>query len=317
MRPRRAISSRAARARTARAEAARERAAWVAAAGARAAWVVAAIAGVVAGAAGAPGSVAAQWVEEPGAGWTALAVYRQDTRRHYGADGEARAFFAEGRAVTTSSFLTVALGLAPGVDGWGQFSFHRLRYDDLLGDRMSTGFGDMRFWLRAAPLQWLGVELPVAVRAGAKLPAGDFDVNADVVPLGDGQRDWEVMIEAGHSFWPRSLYLSGWVGYRWREANPESLKDFGNELFYFLQAGGRIGPVGLKAAVDGWDGAAGATEGVAVPSFQRDLVQIQSFLGLAVGPGEVEVGARFALSGRNLPAGPALLVQYFARWGQS
>ncbi len=280
--------------------------------------VVAASATVAAGAivAAAPTKLVAQWVEAPGAGWSALAVYHQDTRERFGADGEVREFFAEGRAVTTSSFLTVAMGLAPGVDGWGQLSFHRLRYDDLLEDRTSTGFGDMRFWLRAAPLRWMGIDLPVAVRAGVKVPAGDFDVNTDVVPLGDGQRDWEVMAEAGHSFWPRSLYLSGWVGYRWREENRESLKDFGNEFFYFVQAGNRIGPVAWKAAVDGWNGESGATEGIAVPSFQRDLIQIQSSLGLDAGPGQVEMGARFALGGRNLPAGPALLLQYFARWGE-
>lgn len=267
--------------------------------------------------AAAPVAANAQWVEAPGAGWSALAVYHQDTQKRFGADGEVREFFAEGRAVTTSSFLTVALGLAPGVDGWGQISFHRLRYDDLLEKRTSTGFGDMRFWLRAAPLRWLGVDVPVAVRFGVKVPAGDFDVNTDVVPLGDGQRDWEVMAEAGHSFWPRSVYISGWAGYRWREENRESLKDFGNEFFYFLQAGGRIGPVAWKAALDGWNGMPGVTEGIAVPSFQRDLVQLQSSLGIDAGPGQVEAGARLVLGGKNLPAGPALLVQYFARWGES
>jgi len=254
---------------------------------------------------------AAQWVEAPGAGWIAAAVYHQDTRRHYGAEGEARDFFAEGRAVATSSFLTVAAGLFPGVDSWTQLSFHRLRYDDLLGERSAAGVGDVRFWLRAAPLRWLGKELPFAIRAGVKMPAGDFDVNAEVIPLGDGQRDWEIMAEAGRSFWPRSVYLSAWAGYRWREENHESLKDYGNEVFYFIQAGGRLGPAGWKVAIDGWDGASGRTEGILVPSFRRELVQIQSSLALDAGPGQLEAGGRLTLRGKNLPAGPALLIQYF------
>ncbi|MXW17590.1 MAG: transporter [Gemmatimonadetes bacterium] len=256
----------------------------------------------------------AQWVEEPGKGWIALAAYHQDTRERFGIDGDTRVFFAEGHAVTTSSFLTAALGLVPGFDMWSQFSFHRLRYDDVAGTRSSTGFGDARFWLRAAPLKWLGSAVPFAVRAGFKVPIGDFDVDAEVIPLGDGQRDWEVMAEAGHSFWPRTLYLSGWVGYRWREENPESGKDFGNEVFYFAQAGGRFGRWGWKVAVDGWDGASGVTEGVPVPSFQRDLVQLQPSLLYDVGPGQMEAGVRFALKGRNLPAGTAFMIQYFTRW---
>ena len=277
-----------------------------------AAAAVALWAGAGAGAGGLAGAV--QWVEARGQGWSTLAVYHQDTRKRYGAGGEVRDFFAQGRAATTSAFLTTTLGLGAGVDAWAQLSFHRLRYDDVAGQRASTGAGDMRFWLRAAPLRWLGSEFPFALRAGMKAPVGDFDVNAEIVPLGDGQRDWEVLAEAGRSFWPRSLYVSAWAGYRWREENRESRKDFGNEFFYFLQAGGRLaGPVGAKVAVDGWNGVAGVTEGVRIPSFRRQLVQLQSSLTLDIGPGQLETGVRRALRGRNLPAGTTFLAQYFTR----
>ena len=260
------------------------------------------------------GDAGAQWVEDPGKGWFALAVYHQDTREHFGTTGEVRRFFADGRALTTSSFLTAAVGLAPNIDLWTQFSFSRLRYDDVAGDRTSTGFGDTRLWLRVAPLAWLVPDLPLAIRGGVKAPLGDFDVNAEIIPLGDGQRDWELLAELGHSFWPRSLYLSGWAGYRWREENPESRKDFGNEFFYYLQLGGRLGRLGYRVALDGWDGASGVTEGIAVPGFQRDLVQVQPSVLYDVGSGQFEVGARFALKGNNLPAGTAFMAQYFSRW---
>ena len=270
---------------------------------------------VAVGASGSVAPAAAQWVEEPGAGWAALAVYHQNTRHEFRSNGDERPIFPNGQAITTSTFLTVALGLTRGLDVWVQPSFHHLQFDDVTADRSSTGFGDTRLWLRAAPLKWVGSDFPLAIRGGVKLPFGDFDVDAEIIPLGDGQRDWEVMAEVGHSFWPRSVYVMGWLGYRWREENTESLRDFGDEIFYFAQVGGQVGQLGYKIALDGWDGRSGVVEGLAIPSFQRDLIQLQPTVSYPAGPGSIEAGARFALKGKNLPAGTAFLLQYFARLG--
>ncbi len=258
----------------------------------------------------------AQWVEPPGRGWVTVAVYHQDTRDHYDTGGGRRAFFADGHAVSTAAFVTGAAGLAPGVDMWVQLALQRLRYDDGAMNRVAAGPGDARLWLRLAPLAWTGSSFPFAIRGGVKLPVGDFDVVSDFIPLGDGQRDWEIMAEVGHSFWPRSAYLSGWIGYRWREENRESLKDYGNELFYFVQGGARAGSWGWRIILDGWDGGAGVTEGIRVPSFQRDLVQLQPSLLREIGPGEAELGVRFSLRGRNMPAGSTVVSRYFMRWGR-
>ena len=260
-----------------------------------------------------PMPAGAQWVEDPGSGWAALATYYQNTTHEFRSNGDKRTIFPDGRAITTSTFLTFALGLAEGLDVWVQPSFHHLQFNDVTADRSSTGFGDTRLWLRGAPLRWLGSDFPFAIRGGVKVPFGDFDVDAEIIPLGDGQRDWEIMGEVGHSFWPQSVYVMGWLGYRWREENTESLRDFGDEIFYFAQVGGQVGPVGYKLAVDGWNGRSGIVEGLAIPSFQRDLIQLQPTLSYPVGPGSVEGGARFALRGKNLPAGTAFLLQYFAR----
>ncbi|MYA64030.1 MAG: hypothetical protein F4139_04760 [Gemmatimonadetes bacterium] len=203
---------------------------------------------VVAAGSGSVNRAGAQWVEEPGNVWMALAMYHQDTRERFGAGGDVEALLAEGHAVATSSFLTTALGIADGVDMWSQLSFHRLRYDDAAADRSSAGLGNLKLWLRAAPLRWLGSSVPFAVRAGLKVPLGDFeDVAADEIPLGDGQRDWEVLAELGHSFWPRSVYVSGWVGYRWREENTESMRGLRERVVLLRADRGTAGPGGIQA----------------------------------------------------------------------
>ena len=273
---------------------------------------------VVAGLLGGGNGAAAQWVEPPGNGWIALAMYHQDTRERFGIGGDVEDLLADGHAVATSSFLTMALGVAGGLDLWSQLSVHRLRYDDAAAERSSAGLGNLKLWLRAAPLKWLGSSVPVAVRAGVKVPLGDFaDVGTDEIPLGDGQRDWEVLAELGHSFWPRSVYVSGWVGYRWREENTESMRDFGNEVFYYAQIGGQLGRLGYKLAVDGWNGGAGGTDGVANPGFERDLVQFLPTLLYDIGVGQVEAGVRFALGGRNVTAGRSFVFKYFRKWERS
>ena len=59
----------------------------------------------------APASLTAQWVEPPWTGWASFALYHQNTRKAYSFECVVGAFPADGHAVATSSFLTLALGV--------------------------------------------------------------------------------------------------------------------------------------------------------------------------------------------------------------
>jgi hypothetical protein len=274
----------------------------------------AAIATVAALAAVVPQTLA-QWVEPPGRGWADLTTYHVDTRERFEFNGDKRSFFADGHAVSTSVFLTIAGGIVPGVDAWMQAPYNRLRFDDASGERVRSGIGDTRLYLRVQPLTYLGSGLPFAIRGGVKVAVGDFDVGSEIIPLGDGQTDWELMGELGHSFYPIDAYVNGWVGYRWRELNTDSRQDFGNEVFYLAQAGGNYGRVGLQLILDGLETVTTPIiEGVALPNAERSLVQLTSRVTYQLGPGALSAGARFSLSGKNLPAGTALVLGYFTRW---
>ena len=259
--------------------------------------------------------MSAQWVEPQGQGWASLSVYHQDTRDAYDFDGDTGVFPAMGHAVATGSFLTLALGLLEGFDAWAQFSFQRLRFDDLLGMRTSTGVGDVRFFARASPLRLLGVTTPLAIRAGVKLPVGDFDVGSNMIPLGDGQRDWELMLELGHSFYPAPTYVMGWIGYRWREEATEDARDFGDERFFYTAVGGEAGPIGYKVGFEGWHGKTPVFGGLESPREKREMLRFNPSLLIPAGPGQVEIGGRWPLAGKNLPAGKDLVLGYFTRVG--
>ncbi len=272
------------------------------------------LAGVLAGAGGAT-EVGAQWVESPGRGWLDVSIFHLDTREAFHSDGDVRAFdpFTRGHAVSTSVFATLALGLVPGVDAWVQAPFQRLRFDDLSGERLRTGIGDTRLHLRFQPGRALGDELALAVRGGVKIPVGEFAVDAEIIPLGDGQRDWELVLELGRSFHPVPAYASAWIGHRWREANPESRRDFGDEAFFLLSGGIEFGRLGTRVVVEGWDGGVPVVEGIAVASASRSMIRLTPSLNYRLGAGRAKAGVQIPLRGTNLPAGTALVVGYFVR----
>lgn len=265
--------------------------------------------------AGLPASAPAQWVEEPGRGWASLTAYHQDTRESFGIDGVKGDFPGGGHSVATQAFLTVAQGLLTGVDVWAQLSYQRLSFDDVTGTSTSTGVGDARLYARLNPILvvW-GVPVPVALRGGVKLPVGDFDVGTSIIPLGDGQRDWELMLELGRSLYPRPFYLMGWAGYRWREAR-DARTDFGDERFFYVAVGGESGRFGFKLAADGWYGATPIINDVLAVGDEREMTRVSPTLLVGLGPGQLEVGVRRPVAGKRLPAGTDLVVGYFTRLG--
>ena len=52
-----------------------------------------------------------QWIEQPGSGWADLTVYHLDTRKDFEFNGDVQGFFADGHAISTSVFVTLAAGI--------------------------------------------------------------------------------------------------------------------------------------------------------------------------------------------------------------
>lgn len=260
---------------------------------------------------------AAQWVNAPGEGWVEVSVIHHDTDEEYRSTGEVEPFFADGHMIATSAYVNATLGILPGLDAWVQAPVHRFQFDDAGGERTKTGLGDVRGWLRIGPGA-LGVSNPlpvaVALRGGVKLPGSDFPVDAEVIPLTEGQRDWEVMLEVGRSLHPLPLYVKGWMGRRWRERNAAILWDPGDETFAFLAAGGEAGRISWELAAEGLWGDPPVKEGIRLESEQRKMIQLLPKVGVGTGLGSAsfQVGARVPLDGRNLPAGPSLRVGVFS-----
>ena len=260
-------------------------------------------------------SAEAQWIEAPGTGWISAEVYHQNTRTRYDVQAHKDEIPFGGRAISTAFFVTAAGGLIPNWDLWVRASVNSLSFSDAGGDRSEDGLGDVNLWMRVAPLKYLGVDIPFAIRGGVKLPVGDSPVDAEIIPLGEGQTDWEIMAEIGHSFWPHSLYVNGWIGYRHRQLNEETSINPGEEVFFLAQAGGALGRIQYKIVAEGWDSDTPVQESVPVASSQRQYLQLTPSVWYQTRAGAFELGWRVSLAGRNLPAGSALVIGYFSRFG--
>jgi hypothetical protein len=252
----------------------------------------------------------------PGSGWVQVSAFRQASDEFFGPAGDRQPFLADGRTRTHSMYVTGAAGVLPGLDVWLQGAVHDLRFRDLSGERHRLGLGDARASLRVGS-ELVGASLPLALRGGIKFPGTAFPVDATIIPLSEGQRDWELSVESGRAFtWGGTqTYVLGWIGYRWREQNDDAQRDPGDEIFTHLAVGAGWGSLRLDLGVEALFGRTPRQLGFSLPSSRRRLVQVQPTLGHGLGPGTVEVTILQPLVGRSLPTGTAASVGYRVAWG--
>ncbi len=249
-----------------------------------------------------------------GGGWVQVAAYGQRATDFYDPNGNRQAFLADSEFDTRSIFLTGAIGVGRGVELWAQVPIHNLDVQSLGGDSRSSGIGDIRVAARFGS-EVLGLDLPLSLRLGAKVPGSEFPVDATVLPLTEGQRDWEASLESGYSIPDRSEYVMGWVGYRWREENKEAAREPGDELFASVALGGTVGTLHWGITADALWGRIPLAQGFQLPGDKRRLIQLLPTVGRQFGPGRLEVTGQIPISGQNLPVGVGVSVGYRITWG--
>ena len=253
----------------------------------------------------------------PGSGWIQASVMGQSSATFFDPNGDRRPYLADGRVRTRSVYFTGSIGVLRGVDVWFQLPVHNLSFIDQTGERGRVGIGDPRLSVRIGPeLVGFGTTA-FALRAGVKLPGTEFPVDRRIIPLSEGQRDWEVSLEAGQGFgsFGTYSYVVGWVGYRWRERNDAIDYKPGDEVFGHLALGTRWRSFQVEIATELMAGRAAEEFGLKLSTAQRRLVQLQPTIGYGVGPGTLEFTALIPVAGKNLPTGVGTSVGYRFIWG--
>jgi len=182
------------------------------------------------------------------------------------------------------------------------------------GHDAQSGLGDPRLAVRVGS-ELFGASVPLALRAGLKLPGREFPVDATLIPLSEGQRDWELSLESGTALTGVPLYVMGWIGYRWRQLNAEVDRKPGNERFAHFGIGGKIRALQVEMAAEWVSGETPRYLGLELPTAARRLVQLQPTVAYDLGPGSVQFTGLIPVAGRNLPSGPGLSAGYRVNWG--
>jgi hypothetical protein len=251
---------------------------------------------------------------EPGTGWLQVSLYRQQADESFNHLGDRQPFLANGRFDTKSVFLSGAVGLTRGVEFWAQLPVHNLNANSAGATSTTTGLGDIRFAARIGS-EFVRLNLPIAVRAGVKIPGSEFPVDATVLPLTEGQMDFEASLESGGTLGSLPLYMAGWIGYRWRTENTEAARKPGNEGYAHLALGAFAGDLIFELAADGSWGRAPVAQGIRLEAESRRLLQLIPTVGYELGPGRLEFTSQVPVYGRSLPSGVGMSIGYRFAWG--
>ena len=218
------------------------------------------------------------------------------TRRPYRFSGE-----YESRAVFIEGFYGVTDWLNIGV----QIPyFDQALHDDTRDEAPSdAGFSDIR-----VSTKWRLLQKPVILttKLVAKMPTGEFRVQDGLIPVGEGQWDYDFVLQVGRSLWPLPAYANVDVGYRVRRENEDINRDPGDEWLFNAEVGySPTAKLLLALKLEGLRGKPGTNSfGFRDSGLKNQITYLAPTVAYRVhGDTSVEGAVRYTLAGLNFPAG--------------
>ncbi len=260
---------------------------------------------------------AGAWTLPAGSAWGKITWFRQHAREWYinaqeftgrmHEAGSRRPYRFNGEYDSMAVFAEGFFGASDRLDLGFQVPWFDQQFDDAthldpVGD---SGFSDLRLLAK-----WRAFQTPAVftVKTAVKMPTGEFRNEDGLIPVGEGQWDFDFTLQAGRSFWPLPLYANADVGYRVRTENEEILRDPGDEWMIDLEAGGDVGDrVGLALKLQMLRGRTGTDFGFPSRTQIKRITYLAPALSFSL-PGNalLELAVRQSLGGRNFPAGRQL-----------
>ena len=193
---------------------------------------------------------AGAWTLPKGKFWGKVTYFQQTTNEWYVASPQ----FIDGQVVSTGQrarynfngqyeskafFAEVFYGLSDRFDLGVQVPYFDQSFaDETRGQPVSdAGLSDMRVF---AKMRLIDKPFLFSLKTGVKMPTGEFKNEDGLIPVGEGQWDYDFVAQLGRSFWPLPLYGNVDIGYRVRTKNDEIDRDPGDEWFLNAELGYNI-----------------------------------------------------------------------------
>lgn len=262
---------------------------------------------------------AGAWTLPKGHLWGKISYYQQDTGawyiaapqglgKHQVAAGTRQLYRFNGKYESKAVFFELFYGITDRLDVGVQVPyFNQVFTDDTqLKPPSDAGISDMRVFGK-----WCLISRPVllTLKGGVKMPTGEFRNEDGIIPVGEGQWDFDLLVQLGRSLWPLPLYGNLEGGYRFRLENAAIDRDPGDEWLFTAEAGYTFRrTLLLVAKLEILRGVAGTDFGFRNRS---QIKRISYFSPMASYRFDSNImatlGMRFPLYGRNFPAGKQLV----------
>lgn len=262
---------------------------------------------------------AGAWTLQKGQLWTKLTGMLQSTDEEYiaisGAGREpdlSREFQAGTRAPYRENgyfqshavFFDLFYGVTDPFDLGVQVPYYHQTFENR-GFRPKTtaaGFSDVRVFAKYNLIQ---NPLVGTFKFGFKIPTGKYKNMDGIIPVGEGQWDFDWVIQLGYSLWPHPIYANIDLGYRLRLKNKIIQREPGNEWLYHAEIGYTPkSPIHFILKLHGIQGKPARVFQIELPSDVKRITYLSPTLILRTFQNfHLETALQFTLRGRNFPAG--------------
>jgi hypothetical protein len=262
---------------------------------------------------------AGAWTLDRGRFWGKVAYFQQSTdewyinnRKFIGgqwvSSGQRQLYDFDGEYEFKGVFLEGTYGLSDRLDIGFQLPFVSQRFENSTQEgRTASGWSDLRL---LAKLRLLSQPLVFSIKGGVKLPTGKFINEDGLIPVGQGQWDFDLSADISRSLWPLPLYTNIEIGYRIRTINKEVDLDPGDEWFFTGELGYQpFKRLFLVGKIEALRGKEGATFGFRNPSLVNRVTYLSPTLVYKLNNDTaVEIGQRHTINGKNFAAGWQLML---------
>ena len=259
---------------------------------------------------------AGAWTFKRGTLWSKVTFLTQQTNEEYKSipepefdRGDRGPYRLDGEYSSRAVFFDLFYGVTDRFNIGLQIPFFRQSFEDAElragfgGARKSTGFSDLRVFLKH---QLIDAPIVSSFKFGFKAPTGEFKNEQGLIPTGEGQWDFDFILQLGRSFWPFHAYVNADLGYRMRLKNDTIDRDPGDEFFWIGEFGYQpFEKIMTALKFEGIRSKESISLGIQNASDVKRITYINPSVSFGPYRGtHIETGLRISINGQNFPAGP-------------